>query len=165
LSVSSLLKDVKNKELKTGSIKKYNVCNENIICTFIDPREHYSSIESAFVQISRSIKQLNGYLAIQSGSIQPEDNFKHIGWIVLILRSVVKMFDQCELWLCGGDDDLSYDEYCRNKWDSLSSSFKYNSSKQMGHRYNDNSHSNSSKEQRYHRSTLPSWNNLKGEEN
>jgi len=135
------LNDIKNKEIITGSIKRYTVSNENIICAFFNQHTPYSHIESAFEQISCLIKKLNGYLAIQSGSIQPEDNFKYIAWIVLIIRSIIKMSSQCELWLCGGDANLYYDEYCREKWEL---------SKQMSYRHNNYSYSNNYKEQHNH---------------
>jgi len=77
---------------------------------FIKQNKYYSSLEMALHKIC---SKNNFWLAIQSGQIAG-DNFKHIAWIVLILRSITH---NSELWLCGDVSQthvLPYDEYCRN---------------------------------------------------
>lgn len=109
---------------------QYSVNNETIICVFIKKNTFYSSMEEAFRKIYRSVKNYR-YAAIQ---IEPSNDFKHIEWIVLILRSVSKNF---ELWLCGDVDKpekLSYDEYCRSMRSSMGYSRYYNSPNQINHK-------------------------------
>lgn len=137
-----------NKKLEPGDIRKYIVNNEIIICVFYYPRANYSCIEDAFLKIRRLNKSYR-YLAIQSGSIEDDDNFKHIAKIVLIIRSVMK---PCELWLCGGDTKMFYDQYCKNKRYSLDYSSKYNLSKNY-----DESHSSYSKERNQISQSSSSW--------
>lgn len=64
-------------------------------------------------------------MAIQSGPIEPSDNFKQIAWTVLILRSVV--IRSSELWLCGDVKQtigMVYDQYCKNVYSSMNYSFQ-----------------------------------------
>jgi len=86
--------------------------------------EYYSSLENGFKSIDRKIKKYK-YMAIQSGPIEPGDNFKQIAWTVLILRSVVVR--SSELWLCGDvkqTTGMVYDQYCKNVYSSMNYSFQ-----------------------------------------
>jgi len=133
-----LLQDVVNKTIDPGDIKHYNVNGENIYCAFVDP-SMYSSIENAFIQISKLIRKSYTYLAIQSASIQNDVNFKHIERIVLILRSIMNS-NFCELWLCGANVDLLYDMYCR----SIPYNSNYNSRNNSSHIQTGDKHNHSS---------------------
>jgi len=104
---------------------------------FTTENTYYGSLENGFNTINRTIKRYK-YLAIQSGPIDyPSDNFQHISWIVLILRSVIR---SSELWLCGDVQQKNYrvyyDEYCKNVL-PMNDSFQYNSPNQKYNRYND----------------------------
>ncbi|XP_060866248.1 uncharacterized protein LOC132941983 [Metopolophium dirhodum] len=115
----NLLKDVKHKKLEPGNITCYTVNDEVIVCMFISQNAYYSSLENGFKSIDRKIKKYK-YMAIQSGPIEPSDNFKQIAWTVLILRSVV--IRSSELWLCGDAKQtigMVYDQYCKNVYSSM----------------------------------------------
>lgn len=113
LFVSSLLRDIASKTLKPGDITHYIFNQDIILCGFFHPDLYYSSLESIF----RNVIHLDlhyKYLAIQSGPLSSNNNFQHIIWIVLILRSFAF---KCELWLCGQEEPIEndFDQYCRNK--------------------------------------------------
>ncbi|KAF0772441.1 putative serine/threonine-protein kinase isoform X1, partial [Aphis craccivora] len=144
----NLLKDVKNKKFEPGAIAKYIVKNEVIICIFVTQKALYSSLEDGFKSIDQTIKYYK-YLAIQSGPIEPSDNFEHISWIVLILRSISH---SCELWLCGDVNQTSvtyYDQYCKNVLSSMNHSFQISSPAQNNYKYNDNRHNLNMRETSY----------------
>jgi len=91
---------------------------------FISQNAYYSSLENGFKSIDRKIKKYK-YMAIQSGSLEPSDNFKQISWTVLILRSVV--IRSSELWLCGDVKQtigMVYDQHCKNVYSSMNYSFQ-----------------------------------------
>jgi len=135
----SLLKDIKNKKFDPGAISKYVVNNEVIICIFVTQKALYSSLEDGFKSIDQTFKYYK-YLAIQSGPIEPSDNFERISWIVLILRSISH---SCELWLCGDINQTSvtyYDQYCKNVLNSMNHSFQISSPAQNNYKYNDHQH-------------------------
>jgi len=95
---------------------------------FITKNAYYSSLESGFKHINRTSKDYK-YMAIQSGSIdESSNNIEHISWIVLIFRSVIY---SSELWLCGDvklrSDKVPYDQYYKDLYGSMNSSFQYNS--------------------------------------
>lgn len=139
------MNDVKKKKFSPGDMIQYVVHNEKIICVFTSKTEYYSNIENAFVKIKNSSKSYR-YFAFQSGPIKPAENFKHISWVVLILRSII---NNSELWLCGDTDQsgdiVLYDQYCKNILNNSRYSSNFNSSGQMD--YNkindgDSNHSN-----------------------
>ncbi|XP_026812179.1 uncharacterized protein LOC113553188 isoform X2 [Rhopalosiphum maidis] len=142
----NLLKDVKNNKFDPGAITKYTVNNEEIICIFITQNALYSSLEDGFRSIDKALKYYK-FLAIQSGPIEPTDNFKHISWIVLIVRSISH---SCELWLCGDVSQTNviyYDQYCKNlNRSSMSYSFQSSSPIQNNNKYISNRHSLNTKE-------------------
>ncbi|XP_060836859.1 uncharacterized protein LOC132919335 isoform X2 [Rhopalosiphum padi] len=142
----NLLKDVKNNKFDPGAITKYTVNNEEIICIFITQNALYSSLEDGFRSIDKAFKYYK-FLAIQSGPIEPSDNFKHISWIVLIVRSISH---SCELWLCGDVSQTNviyYDKYCKNlNRSSMSYSFQSSSPIQNNNKYISNRHSLNMKE-------------------
>ncbi|XP_050063960.1 uncharacterized protein LOC114132023 [Aphis gossypii] len=144
----NLSKDVKNKKFDPGAIAKYIVNNEVIVCIFVTQKALYSSLEDGFKSIDQTLKYYK-YLAIQSGPIEPSDNFERISWIVLILRSISH---SCELWLCGDVNQTSvtyYDQYCKNVLSSMNHSFKMSSLAQNNYKYNDNRHSLNMRETSY----------------
>ncbi|XP_001946380.2 uncharacterized protein LOC100162846 isoform X2 [Acyrthosiphon pisum] len=120
----NLLKYVKHKKLEPGNITCYTVHDEVIVCMFISQNAYYSSLENGFKSIDRKIKKYK-YIAIQSGPLEPSDNFKKIAWTVLILRSVV--IRSSELWLCGDvkqTTGMVYDQYCKHLYSSMNYSFQ-----------------------------------------
>ncbi|CAH1715409.1 uncharacterized protein LOC114123537 [Aphis gossypii] len=144
----NLLKDIKNKKFKPGAIAKYIVNNEVIICIFVTQKAFYSSLEDGFKSIDQTLKYYK-YLAIQSGPIEPSDNFERISWIVLILRSISH---SCELWLCGDVNQTGvtyYDQYCKNVLNSMNHSFQISSPAQNNYKYNDNQHNLNMRETSY----------------
>ncbi|KAE9536614.1 hypothetical protein AGLY_007016 [Aphis glycines] len=146
--VTYLSKDVKNKKFDPGAIAKYIVNNEVIVCIFVTQKALYSSLEDGFKSIDQTLKYYK-YLAIQSGPIEPSDNFERISWIVLILRSISH---SCELWLCGDVNQTSvtyYDQYCKNVLCSMNHSFKMSSLAQNNYKYNDNRHNLNMRETSY----------------
>jgi len=144
------LKDVKQIELSPGEIRNYCVNGENLICIFYLQKEFYSSLELAFKKILRLSKYYM-YLAIQSGSTV--DNYEHIAWIVLILRSISSN-QRCELWLCGDvnqiDNVIQYDQYCRNVRYSINRHSQYYSTSQVINEHNNDRHSFSPREKFNH---------------
>lgn len=118
-----MLKDIKTKTPNSGEIINYRVKDELITCAFVEQNSYHTCIEKVSINIKLSLKGYS-YLAIQSGSLDSEDNFKSIAWIVLILRSII---NRNELWLCGNTEleEVAYDEYCRNKHNiSINSSMR-----------------------------------------
>jgi len=119
-----------------------------IICIFVTQKALYSSLEDGFKSIDQTLKYYK-YLAIQSGPIEPSNNFERISWIVLILRSISH---SCELWLCGDVNQTSvtyYDQYCKNVLSSMNHSFQISSPAQNNYKYNDNRHNLNMRETRY----------------
>lgn len=127
-----LLVDVENKKCKPGGIISYDINKEKIICVFTSQTSYYSCLEEAFIEIKKKVKGYR-YFAFQSGQIKPAENFKHISWIVLILRSII---NDSELWLTGDTDQsevqVSYDQYSKTILGYTGSySSNFNSSGQM----------------------------------
>jgi hypothetical protein len=150
-----MLNDAKKKKINPGDMIPYVVNKEKIICVFTNQTEYYSNIENAFVKIKNSNKSYR-YFAFQSGPIKPAENFKHISWVVLILRSII---NNSELWLCGDtdqpEDKTLYDQYCRNiSKNSRNYSSNFNSSGQMDY----NKANDGDPNYTYRRSQ--NWNNL-----
>lgn len=101
---------------------------------FTSQTKYYSNLEKAFEKIKKTIKNKDyRYFALQSGPIGLGENFKHISWTVLILRSII---NYSELWLCGDTDQseekVIYDQFCRSVLGySRNYSSSFNSSSQM----------------------------------
>lgn len=138
-----MLKDVKNKKLKSGEILLYEVQKEKIFCVFFEQKFFYGCVEDIFRANYFKSKETN-YLAIHSGSFDSDDAFKRIVWIVLIFRSI----SSCnELWLCGVTEQkeysLSFDKYCRNLHNSNphDNSFSSPMSRNFKHDSNQSFHS------------------------